>query len=97
VISNTFLILRKTLPQHTLFSKSKTEKKLLAKSISYPLYDLFRFFYENDEKSKNQFQTLLSMLFESIPETGYLLLYFMKVHCKHISLKQLYIDKFAMR
>ncbi|KAH8362458.1 hypothetical protein KR084_004829 [Drosophila pseudotakahashii] len=82
VISNTVLILRETLPQHNIFSESKTEEKYLAKSISYPLYGLFRFLYENDEKSKKPFQTLLSELCESIPEIGYLLLYFMKVYCK---------------
>ncbi|XP_070068690.1 integrator complex subunit 3 homolog isoform X1 [Drosophila takahashii] len=82
VISNTVLILRETLPQQNMFSESKTEEKYLAKSISYPLYGLFRFLYENDEKSKKPFQTLLSELCESIPEIGYLLLYFMKVYCK---------------
>ncbi|KAH8272175.1 hypothetical protein KR018_005668 [Drosophila ironensis] len=82
VISNTVLILRETLPQQNLFSESKTDEKFLAKSISYPLYGLFRFLYENDDKSKKPFQTLLSVICERIPETGYLLLYFMKIYCK---------------
>lgn len=56
VISNTVLILRETLPQQNIFSESKTEEKHLAKSISYPLYGLFRFLYENDEKAKNHFK-----------------------------------------
>ncbi|XP_041673987.1 integrator complex subunit 3 homolog isoform X3 [Drosophila eugracilis] len=82
VISNTVLILRETLPQENIFSESKTEEKFLAKSISYPLFGLFRFLYENDEKSKKPFQSLLSEICERIPEIGYLLLYFMKIHCK---------------
>ncbi|KAM8714880.1 hypothetical protein ACLKA7_002001 [Drosophila subpalustris] len=82
VISNTVLILRETLPQQNVFSESKTEEKFLAKSISYPLYGLFRFLYENDDKSKKPFQTLLSEICERLTETGYLLLYFMKIHCK---------------
>ncbi|XP_043064776.1 integrator complex subunit 3 homolog isoform X2 [Drosophila ficusphila] len=82
VISNTVAILRETLPQQNIFSESKTEEKYLAKSISYPLYGLFRFLYENDEKSKKPFQMLLSEICERIPEIGYLLLYFMKTYCK---------------
>lgn len=82
VISNTVLILRETLPQQNVFSESKTEEKFLAKSISYPLYGLFRFLYENEDKSKKPFQTLLSEICERLTETGYLLLYFMKIHCK---------------
>ncbi|ALC39164.1 IntS3 [Drosophila busckii] len=82
VISNTVLILRETLPQQNVFSESKTEEKFLAKSISYPLYGLFRFLYENEDKSKKPFQTLLSEICDRLTETGYLLLYFMKIHCK---------------
>ncbi|XP_043069639.1 integrator complex subunit 3 homolog [Drosophila bipectinata] len=82
VLSNSLIILRETLPQHNMFSESKTDEKYLAKSISYPLYGLFRFLYENDEKSKKPFQTLMSEICENIPETGYLLLYFMKIYCK---------------
>ncbi|XP_050319375.1 integrator complex subunit 3 homolog [Bactrocera neohumeralis] len=82
VISNTHLILRETLPQQNIFTDSKTDEKNLAKSISYPLFGLFRFLYENDDKSKKPFQTLLSEICERIPEIGYLLLYFMKVHVK---------------
>lgn len=83
VISNTVLILRETLPPHqNIFSESKTDERCLAKSISYPLYGLFRFLYENDEKIKKPFQALLSEICERVPETGYLLLYFMKIHCK---------------
>ncbi|KRG03806.1 integrator complex subunit 3 homolog isoform X1 [Drosophila mojavensis] len=82
VISNTVLILRETLPQQNVFSESKTEEKCLAKSISYPLYGLFRFLYENEDKSKKPFQSLLSEICERLSETGYLLLYFMKIHCK---------------
>ncbi|XP_034667425.1 integrator complex subunit 3 homolog [Drosophila subobscura] len=82
VISNTVLILRETLPQQNIFSESKTDEKFLAKSISYPIYGLFRFLYENDDKSKKPFQTMLSEICERIPETGFLLLYFMKIHCK---------------
>lgn len=82
VISNTHLILRETLPQQNIFTDSKTDEKNLAKSISYPLFGLFRFLYENDEKSKKPFQTLLAEICERIPEIGYLLLYFMKVHVK---------------
>ncbi|XP_068139940.1 integrator complex subunit 3 homolog isoform X1 [Drosophila tropicalis] len=82
VISNAVLVLRDTLPQNHIFSESKTDEKFLAKSISYPLYGLFRFLYENEDKSKKPFQTMLSEICERIPETGYLLLYFMKIHCK---------------
>ncbi|XP_030386762.1 integrator complex subunit 3 homolog isoform X2 [Scaptodrosophila lebanonensis] len=82
VTSNTVLILRETLPQQNILTESKTDEKLLVKSISYPLFGLFRFLYENDDKSKKPFQSLLSEICERIPETGYLLLYFMKVHCK---------------
>ncbi|KPU75327.1 uncharacterized protein Dana_GF16127 [Drosophila ananassae] len=82
VISNSLIILRETLPLHNIFSESKTDEKYLAKSISYPLYGLFRFLYENDDKSKKPFQTLMSEICESIPETGYLLLYFLKIYCK---------------
>lgn len=82
VISNTHLILRETLPHQNIFTDSKTDEKNLAKSISYPLFGLFRFLYENDEKSKKPFQTLLAEICERIPEIGYLLLYFMKVHVK---------------
>uniref|UniRef100_A0A0K8U3V3 Integrator complex subunit 3 n=1 Tax=Bactrocera latifrons TaxID=174628 RepID=A0A0K8U3V3_BACLA len=82
VISNTHLILRETLPQQNIFTDSKTDEKNLAKSISYPLFGLFRFLYENDDKSKKPFQTLLSEICERMPEIGYLLLYFMKVHVK---------------
>lgn len=82
MISNTHLILRETLPQKSLFPESKTDEKSLAKSISYPLFGLFRFLYENEDKSKKPFQTMLSEICKRIPETGYLLLYFMKVHIK---------------
>ncbi|KAH8241921.1 hypothetical protein KR032_009233 [Drosophila birchii] len=83
VISNTILILRDTLPPHqNIFSESKTDEKCLAKSISYPLYGLFRFLYENEEKIKKPFQTLLSEICNRLPETRFLLLYFMKIHCK---------------
>lgn len=82
VISNTVLILRESLPQHNILSESKTDEEFLVKSISYPLFGLFRFLYESEDKSKKPFQTLLSEICERLPETGYLLLYFMKVHCK---------------
>ncbi|KAH8240296.1 hypothetical protein KR038_007545 [Drosophila bunnanda] len=83
VISNTVIIMRETLPpHHNIFSESKTDEKCLAKSISYPLYGLFRFLYENEEKIKKPFQTLLSEICHRIPETRFLLLYFMKIHCK---------------
>ncbi|KAH8375711.1 hypothetical protein KR009_006738 [Drosophila setifemur] len=82
VILNSVLVLRETLPQQNMFSESKTDEKFLAKSISYPIYGLFRFLYENDDKSKKPFQTLLSEICERIPETGFLLLYFMKIYCK---------------
>lgn len=82
VISNTHLILRETLPVQQLFSESKTDEKNLAKSISHPLFGLFRFLYTNEDKSKKPFQTMLTDICTRIPETGYLLLYFMKVHVK---------------
>ncbi|XP_037957894.1 integrator complex subunit 3 homolog isoform X2 [Teleopsis dalmanni] len=82
VISNTHFILRDTLPQQNLFSESKTEEKNLAKSISYPLFGLFRFLYESEEKSKKPFQTFLAEICDRMSETGYLLLYFMKVYVK---------------
>lgn len=82
VISNSLTILRETLPLHNIFSESKTDEKYLAKSISFPLYGLFRFLYENDDKSKKPFLTLMSEICEKIPETGYLLLYFLKIYCK---------------
>ncbi|XP_067625597.1 integrator complex subunit 3 homolog isoform X2 [Eurosta solidaginis] len=82
VISNTHLILRETLPQQNILTDSKTDEKNLAKSISYPIFGLFRFLYENEEKSKKPFQNLITEICERIPEVGYLLLYFMKVHVK---------------
>lgn len=82
VISNTHLILRETLPLQSIFPDSKTDEKNLAKSISYPIFGLFRFLYENEDKSKKPFQSLLTEICKRIPETGYLLLYFMKVHVK---------------
>ncbi|KAI8118725.1 hypothetical protein FF38_07295 [Lucilia cuprina] len=82
VISNTHLILRETLPLQNIFPESKTDEKNLAKSISYPIFGLFRFLYENEDKSKKPFQSLLTEICKRIPETGYLLLYFMKVYVK---------------
>uniref|UniRef100_A0A1I8MQF3 SOSS complex subunit A homolog n=1 Tax=Musca domestica TaxID=7370 RepID=A0A1I8MQF3_MUSDO len=82
VISNTHLILRETLPVQNIFPESKTDEKNLAKSISYPIFGLYRFLYENEDKSKKPFQTLLTEICTRIPETGFLLLYFMKVHVK---------------
>lgn len=82
VISNTHLILRETLPVQNLFPESKTDEKNLAKSISYPIFGLFRFLYENEDKSKKPFQSLLTEICTHVPETGYMLLYFMKVHVK---------------
>ena len=82
VISNTHLILRETLPLQNIFTESKTDEKNLAKSISYPIFGLFRFLYANEDKSKKPFQSLLTEICKRIPETGYLLLYFMKVHVK---------------
>lgn len=82
VISNTHLILRETLPVQNIFPDSKTDEKNLAKSISYPIFGLFRFLYENEDKSKKPFQSLLTEICTRIPETGFLLLYFMKVHVK---------------
>lgn len=82
VISNAHLILRETLPLQSIFPDSKTDEKNLAKSISYPIFGLYRFLYENEEKSKKPFQTMLTEICENIPEAGFLLLYFMKVHSK---------------
>ncbi|XP_055918367.1 integrator complex subunit 3 homolog [Eupeodes corollae] len=81
VSSNVQAILKETLPEN-IFTESKTDEKSLSRSISYPIFTVFRSLYESEEKVKKPFSVLLASIYEKIPETGYLLLYFLKVYTK---------------
>lgn len=88
VFNNVTTVLKQTLPQ-IIFTESKSDEKLLAESISYPLFSLFRTMYQYEDKCKKSFQTLLTSIIQRIPSVGYMILYFLKVYTKLQSRKNL--------
>lgn len=87
IVINVSIILKATLPATSIFPESKNDEKLLAQSISYPLFSLFKIMYQYEEKLKKCLQNILKLVFNKISSVGYMLLYFLKVHTKLIARK----------
>lgn len=86
IYGNITTILEATLPKTSIFPMTKNDEKL-AESISYPIFGLFRTLYQYEEKCKKCIINLLSSVHSKLPNTGYLLLFFLKCHMKLQSLK----------
>lgn len=68
-----------------IFPESVNEETL-NESISGPLFVLFRTFYQlyqNEDKKRRILISILAEMYLTIPQIGYLLLYFLKVHGQH--------------
>lgn len=82
IVINITIILKSTLPTTSIFPDSKNDEKLLAQSISYPLFSLFKIMYQYEEKLKKCLQNVLRSVFNKLSSVGYMLLYFLKVYTK---------------
>lgn len=87
VVDNITNILKSTLPATNIFPESKNDEKMLAQSISYPLFSLFKIMYQYEEKLKKCVQNILKLVFNKMSSVGYMLLYFLKVHTKLLARK----------
>lgn len=83
IVANITHIVKTTLPANkTIFPDTKNDEKLLALSISYPMFSIFKIMYQYEEKLKKCFQNILKLIFGRLSSAGYMLLYFLKVHTK---------------
>ncbi|CAO1333223.1 unnamed protein product [Diamesa tonsa] len=78
---NVATICKSTLPEKCDLGDFKCAQKL-ENSISYPLFGLFKVLHQYEEKCKKCILDLLEFTYQRIPETGFLLLYFLKVYAK---------------
>lgn len=75
--------LKESLPQmSSIFPETKSDEKVLAQSISYPLFSIFKVMHQHEEKCKKCFNNIIKLVFNKLPMIGCLLLYFLKVHTK---------------
>lgn len=75
--------LKDTLPSlSTVFPESKSDEKVLAQSIGYPLFSLFKVMYQYEDKCKKCFNNIIKLVTNKLPMIGFTLLYFLKVHTK---------------
>lgn len=76
-------IVKDTLPLLSIiFPESKSDEKVLAQSISYPLFSIFKVMYQHEEKCKKCFNNIIKQVVNKLPMIGFTLLYFLKVHTK---------------
>lgn len=76
-------IVKDTLPSLSIvFPESKSDEKVLAQSISYPLFSIFKVMYQHEEKCKKCFNNIIKQVVNKLPMVGFTLLYFLKVHTK---------------
>lgn len=66
----------------SIFPETKSDEKLLAQSISYPLFSILKVMYQHEDKCKKCFNNIIKQVFNKLPMIGYAMLYFLKVHTK---------------
>lgn len=76
--------IKDTLPAQlsTIFPETKNDEKVLAQSIGYPLFSIYKVMYQHEEKCKKCFNNIIKLVFNKLPMVGYTMLYFLKVHTK---------------
>ncbi|XP_055295338.1 integrator complex subunit 3 homolog [Sitodiplosis mosellana] len=76
--------IKDTLPAtlSTIFPETKSDEKVLAQSIGYPLFSIYKVMYQHEEKCKKCFNNIIKLVFNKLPMIGYTILYFLKVHTK---------------
>lgn len=76
--------IKETLPAQlsTIFPETKNDEKVLAQSIGYPLFSIYKVMYQHEEKCKKCFNNIIKLVFNRLPMVGYTMLYFLKVHTK---------------
>lgn len=75
--------LKETLPPlSNLFPETKNDEKVLAQSINYPLFSIYKVMYQHEEKCKKCFNNIIKLVFNKLTMVGFTMLYFMKVHTK---------------
>ena len=83
IVSNVVDLIKTTLPEPNIFPESKNDEKMLAQSISYPMFSLFKIMYQYEDKLKKCIQNVLKSIFKKLENgAGYMLLYFLKVHTR---------------
>lgn len=74
---------KETLPSlSSIFPETKSDEKVLAQSISYPLFSIFKIMHQHEEKCKKCFNNIIKQVFNRLPMIGCTMLYFLKVHTK---------------
>lgn len=82
VFSTVAQLIKSSMPEvKSIFPESKSDEKF-SESISLPLFGLFKFLYQHEEKCKKCIQDLVQTVDVRLPYTGALLLYFLKVYGK---------------
>lgn len=82
VFASVTQLIKSLMPElKSIFPESKSDDKL-SESISLPLFGLFKFIYQHEDKCKKNVLDLLQAMYTRLPYTGALLLYFLKVHAK---------------
>lgn len=75
--------IKETLPElSSIFPETKSDEKLLAQSISYPLFSILKVMYQHEDKCKKCFNNIIKQVFNRLPMIGFTMLYFLKVHTK---------------
>ncbi|XP_062710904.1 integrator complex subunit 3 homolog isoform X3 [Aedes albopictus] len=77
-------ILHQSLSSRSIFPESKSEE-CLSESISGPIFSLLKILLQPEEKRKIPLTNLLLHVHKLIPNTGYLLLHYLKVNAKQQS------------
>lgn len=69
-------------PMSTIFPETKNDEKVLAQSIGYPLFSIYKVMYQHEEKCKKCFNNIIKLVFNKLSMVGFTMLYFLKVHTK---------------
>jgi integrator complex subunit 3 len=88
LFENILNVCKMTLPEKCQ-SEDFKNLQTLEKSVNYPIYGIFKKLYEYDENGKKctMMMKLLEYCYTRLPDIGFLLLYYLKVHSQVVSKK----------
>lgn len=83
LVDNLVTTVKESLPTiASIFPETKSDEKLLAQSLSYPLFSILKVMYQHEDKCKKCFNNIVKQVFNRLPMIGFTMLYFLKVHTK---------------